>query len=303
MLFRSQGVYNLQLQRWIFRQAFGRFIRPFNRFRRLEISATVANLAQSTLNQITQYDPTGFPIGSYDSISSGASKVFAIPSIALVYDNSIFGYTSPFLGHRYRFEIGQAIGGLRYTQALLDYRQYTMIGLPFFTFATRITASGRAGPDEAIFPSFIGTPDKVRGYTYGSYVNNECSANLASGGGTLSDGCRGLNQLIGTRMVVARAEIRFPLLRSGAFGFLPFALPPIEGAFFFDAGLSWQNGSTVQWTRNPNDPDNVRAPISSYGAAVRINLFGYAILNIDYAIPRNRPGQHGYWILSLNPPF
>jgi hypothetical protein len=34
-----------------------------------------------------------------------------------------------------------------------------------------------------------------------------------------------------------------------------------------------------------------------------MNLFGFAILNLDYAVPRNRPGQGGYWIVSLNPPF
>jgi WD40 repeat protein len=293
-------VQNIQLDRWIFRTLGAKAVRPFNRFRRVEVGASIVNLEQSTLNQITQYDQFGFPYLGYDSIAVGSSRVSAMPSIALVYDNSLFGYTSPFLGHRYRLEIGQAVGGFQYTQGIADLRNYTMVGLPFFTFATRVTMMGRFGRDEGIFPVFIGMPDRVRGYTYGSFVNNECAQASST---SVTDDCRGLNQLIGSRMVVGSAEFRFPLLRSGAFGFLPFALPPIEGALFFDAGMSWRGGDVVQWSRSPSDPDNIRAPVSSYGASIRVNLFGFAIINFDYAVPRNRPSQHGYWIVSLQPPF
>jgi hypothetical protein len=294
----SDSLGNIQLNRWTIRQVGGLFVRPFNRFQRLELSGGLINLAQSTLTDFVCFDPTsGQSYACAESITDGVSKVAFVPSIALVYDNSLFGYTSPFIGHRYRFQVSQAIGGLQYTQALADVRSYTMLGLPFFTLATRVTAIGRVGPDEGIFPVFIGSPDLVRGYTYGSFVSNECTANPSG------NGCRSLNQLVGTRVVVGSAELRFPLLRSGAFGFIPVGLPPVEGAFFYDAGLAWQNGSTVQSSRNISDPDNIRAPVTSYGFAVRVNLFGFAILNLDYAIPQNRPGQHGYWILSLNPPF
>jgi hypothetical protein len=296
------GSYNVLLDRWVVREAGGRAIRPFNRFQRLEVGASLVNLEQSTLNQVTFYDPI-YGYSGYDSISVGSSKVAFMPSIALVYDNSLFGYTSPFLGHRYRFEVGQAVGGFQYTQALADWRNYQMIGVPFFTLATRVTFMGRFGrdSDSSLSRMFVGTPDRVRGYTYGSYVDGECAS--AASGGAITDACRGLNQLIGSRMVVASAEFRFPLLRSGAFGFLPFGLPPIEGAFFYDVGMAWSGGDQLTWQRNIADPDNVRAPVSSYGATVRVNMFGFAIISFDYAIPRNRPEHHGYWIVSLSQPF
>jgi hypothetical protein len=34
-----------------------------------------------------------------------------------------------------------------------------------------------------------------------------------------------------------------------------------------------------------------------------VNVFGLAILRVDYAIPNQRPGHGGYWMLSLGPPF
>ncbi|MFI5206976.1 MAG: BamA/TamA family outer membrane protein [Gemmatimonadales bacterium] len=302
----TDSVGNPVLDRWTIRQVGAEFVRPFNRFQRLELSAGILNLAQSTLTELPCIDPTtGLEYVCADQINDGISQVALMPSIALVDDNSLFGYTSPFIGHRYRVQMSQAIplggNGLQYTQGLLDLRSYKMLGIPFFTLATRVTGMGRFGRDEGIFPMFMGQPDLVRGYTYGSFLNNECLN--AQSNGQPTDGCRVLNQLVGSRMVVGSAELRFPLLRSGAFGFIPVGLPPVEGAFWYDAGLAWNGGDKVQWTRSITDPDNVRSPISSYGFAVRMNLFGFAILNLDYAVPRNRPGLGGYWILSLNPPF
>jgi len=291
-------IYNLRLNRWIARQGFFRAIRPFNRFQRVEFNTYLVNLYQSTLNRITYYDPfTGYPIQGYDSISNGKSVFYGVPSAALVYDNSLFGYTSPFYGERYRLEVGQAIGGYQYTQGVVDFRKYFSLGFPW-TFAVRATGFGRFGQDENLFPVFLGSTDFVRGYTYGSYLNNECGTN-----GT-NQLCSQLDRLIGSRIMVTSAEFRFPLLRGNALGFLPAGLPPIEGAIWADAGLAWGRGTTVRWRQPlPGDPTDIRAPITSYGASVRINLFGFAILNFDYAVPRQRPGKHGYWIVSLNPPF
>ncbi len=292
----SGDIVSQPLDRWIARQLFAQAIRPFNRFQRFEASLYGVDLYQSTLNRITQYDLGGIPRAGFDSISNGRNTFYAVPSAALVYDNSLFGYTSTFYGTRYRLEVGQAIGGYQYTQLVGDYRKYISLGFPW-TLAGRITSVGRFGRDENIFPLFLGTPDRVRGYTYGSYVNNECGAN-----GT-QETCAELNRLIGSRMAVATAEFRFPLIRGNALGFLPIALPPIEGAVWYDAGISWTAGNSILWSRPANPTSNDRWPLTAYGASIRINLLGFVILNIDYAVPRTRPGKSGYWILSLNPPF
>ena len=42
--------------------------------------------------------------------------------------------------------------------------------------------------------------------------------------------------------------------------------------------------------------------MTSYGIGARINLFGFTVLRIDYAVPLQR-SHGGYWIVSLGPPF
>ena len=67
------------------------------------------------------------------------------------------------------------------------------------------------------------------------------------------------------------------------------------------------------WNQPSNPSPTDRWPVSSYGAGVRINVLGFLIMSIDYAVPRNRAAwtdsngqvrkQGGYWIVSLTPPF
>ena len=294
----SGDIYNQQLARWIARQGFMRAIRPFSRFQRLEVNSYFVNMYQSTLNRITFYDPTGYPLAGYDSISGGVSTFFVLPSAAIVYDNTLMGYTSIFYGQRYRFQVGQAVGGYEYTEAIVDYRKYFSLGFPW-TLAFRFTSQGRFGKDENLFPIFIGTPDRVRGYTYGSFLNVECGPRGSAAA------CARLDQLVGSRQMVTSAEFRFPLIRGNALGFVPIGLPPVEGAVWADAGVAWSRGNQLVWSQPDfaSGPTTFRAPVSSWGASIRINLLGFAIMNIDYAIPQQRPGKKGYWIVSLNPPF
>jgi hypothetical protein len=44
--------------------------------------------------------------------------------------------------------------------------------------------------------------------------------------------------------------------------------------------------------------------VRSYGAGIRLNLFGFALLRWDYAIALDRPGgKKGYWTWTLGPSF
>ena len=49
------------------------------------------------------------------------------PTVALVFDNSLTGYVSPFYGHRYRIEVAPSIGSWTFTQINADYRRYDRI--------------------------------------------------------------------------------------------------------------------------------------------------------------------------------
>ena len=88
-------------------------------------------------------------------------------------------------------------------------------------------------------------------------------------------GCVSLDRLIGSRVAVGNAELRFPILTRQIFRKLPAAVPPIEGAFFYDAGVAFNSVSQLHWTRcatpsNPNcSPENVRVPLRSYGLGIR----------------------------------
>ncbi len=296
-----------QLRRLVFRDVFAQGIYPFNRFQRVELGLRLSNISQSTLNLLTELDPgTGIPINYGETYTNQGSITYVQPTLALSYDNALFGYTSYFYGKRYRFEVAPSVGGWKYTQLLADYRRYYMIAFPF-SFSVRGLALGRLGRDGDNFPVFMGYPDFVRGYTFASYQPSECS--LSAGGS--ATGCPELDQLLGSRVAVVSAEFRFPLVRRLTLGFLPIGFPPIEAALFYDAGIAWNSGQQTH-LRRPATPDMAvdRWPMTSYGVGVRINLLGFTVLRIDYAVPLQRrytdPSQtskRGYWIVSLGPPF
>ena len=112
-------------------------------------------------------------------------------------------------------------------------------------------------------------------------------------------------QLLGSRVAVANAELRFPLLRRVELGLLPIALPPIEGLAFYDVGVAWSKDQTLYGSRPGNyDPNVQRFPLRSYGFGLRLNLFNYAILRWDYAVPLDGAGsRRGFWTWSLWPSF
>jgi hypothetical protein len=292
-----------RLFRYIFREAFVQSSYPINQFRRIELGMSFTNIGRSWLNMMTEVDPnTGYPTGNYgETVTDTTSITIVQPRIALVKDNSLFGYTSNFYGERYRLEIAPSFGGWQYTQFTADYRRYQMLIFPA-SFSFRAMAIGRLGRDGGIYPSFIGYPDMVRGYTFASYTSADCSAPTSQTTG-FSTGCPELDQLLGSRIAVFNAEFRFPLVRSLTLGFLPVGFPPIEAAIFYDAGIAWNANSAVHLSRPANADLAVdRWPMTSYGIGARINLFGFTVLRIDYAVPLQR-SRGGYWIVSLGPPF
>ncbi|HEX4574406.1 MAG TPA: BamA/TamA family outer membrane protein, partial [Gemmatimonadales bacterium] len=170
-----------------------------------------------------------------------------------------------------------------------------------FTFAFRGLFFGRYGRDADLFPQFVGTTELLRGYTAGSFLNNECVTSPTTSGTT---GCAELDQLIGSKLAVANAELRFPLTRSVVLGFLPVGLPPIEGALFYDMGLAWNSSSTVVWRRSAGQSLEIyRQPVRSWGGSIRLNFLGFVILRFDYTKPLDRTHNSPYWTVSLGPTF
>jgi hypothetical protein len=66
---------------------------------------------------------------------------------------------------------------------------------------------------------------------------------------------------------------------------------------FFDAGTAW--------TQDENSKlfGGDRAVVTSHGVAMRVNLLGLLIVEVDYVHPNDRPGKGWYWQFNLNPAF
>jgi hypothetical protein len=274
---------------------------PLSRFRRIELSVrpSSVNIARQTV--VTTFDPLSGGLVGQDVITEGLGTDFYVqPSVAVVFDNSVSLWVGPWLGRRSRFEYAPAVGEVRFHQFLADYRRYDRLIGPFI-LATRTMFYGRFGRDENDFRVSISNPDFLRGYTVGSLRTHECVTDL---GGQLS-GCAALDQVIGTRFGLFNAELRFPLFRALGLGFLPVWLPPIEGAVFYDAGVAWEAGTSLVWSRKPyQNPAFVRQPLTSWGFSIRANLLGFAVFRFDYTNPLSRPeGVSSYWTVSLGPTF
>lgn len=213
-------------------------------------------------------------------------------SAALVYDSSIFGATSPILGQRYRFEYTQMGGSLLYSGVLADFRRYFLPVRPL-TLAVRglhYGRYGRDGEDPRLSPLFIGYPGLVRGYEVPSFDSTECVPNATSD-------CPAFDRLVGSRMAVASAELRFPLL--GLFGGRSYyGAFPIEMAIFGDAGTAWTADQRPRFIGGSNEQ---RDWVRSAGVALRINALGFAILELDYVRPFDRPGKGWLWQFNLTP--
>ncbi len=298
----QDAVYVEQVRRLVLRSAFSQASYPFSRFARLEGRVSLVNVDDAIMSYNTPFDPfSGYQTGDlYTSRDRLSSTNYVQPAVALVYDNALGGYVGAMLGRRSRFEIAPTVGGWNFTQVTADYRRYDRLLGPF-TIATRLIYEGRMGRDADRFTMFLGYPDLLRGYTSGSFSRNECR-NVIAEPGTLT-GCSALDQLVGTSFAVANAELRFPLLNA-SLGFIPIGFPPIEGALFYDAGVAWDKGSTVKWSRPEGASlSDIRKPLQSMGFSIRVNALGLAILRFDYTKPLERPGTKPFWTISLGEVF
>ena len=266
---------------------------PFDRFRRLELSGGLRQIAFAAELHTQLYDVNGFPIGDFTQKMPDITPPnlnLATAGAALVFDHSVFGGTGPVMGHRGRFEVDPVVGSIRFTEVLADYRQYVPIKRPL-TLAARVLQYGRYGPDAEdprLSPLFVGYPSLVRGYDSGSFI----SAEVVPG----PNGQTSFDRLVGSRIGVANLEARLPLL--GALGLVPSpGMPPIELAVFFDAGSAWTTGD------KPSFMGGRASTVTSQGLALRVNLLGFAVGEVDYVHPNDRPLKGSFWQFSLQPGF
>ena len=266
---------------------------PFNRAQRVEVSGGFRRIGLSEDLTERIYD-----LATGQQISEEKTDLASVPALnlgqasgALVYDTSIFGATSPIRGTRYRLELSQNVGSLTYAGVLADARTYLMPFRPY-TFALRALYFGRFGrsAEDGRLPTlYVGYPGLVRGYDSASFETGEC--------GTQPDGsCPAFDRLVGSRIAVANAELRFPLW--SALGGDQFYGPlPVELAVFSDAGIAWGRTSNVALAQVNEEP------VVSVGVAARVNLLGFAVAEINYVHPLDRPRRGWLWQFNLVPGF
>jgi hypothetical protein len=293
-----QATEHQEITTYITRQLFGVTAYPLNRFTRFELGGGFNNVDRKRLFVTRQLRHGEVP-GPFqlDSTAGAPTLNYLDAQLALVSDNTLFGYTGPVMGRRYRFQVSPVMGSFRWLEYLADYRRYDPIIFNFLTVATRVYANVSVGPDEGTFPKYIARPDFVRGYDRSSGL---LGCPLV---GANESNCSAL-QLLGSRVATANAELRFPLVRRFELGILPITLPPLDGLLFYDMGVAWSAGQSLYASR-PADYNvtTQRFPLRSYGFGLRLNLFNYAILRWDYAVPLDHQTRKGFWTWSLWPSF
>jgi Tol biopolymer transport system component len=291
------------ITRYIMRQVYFVGLRPRNRFTRYELGAQFNNIDLATLTFTRRIGCGGACAEPYrvsDPENLPSFNYFA-PFAAYVSDNTLFGYTGPIMGRRFRFQVEPTIGSFRWIEYLADYRRYDPILFNFLTVATRATSLVRVGRDEMRLPQYIGNANSLlwlRGYDRSNAFSSACNPYAAGFGCTATE-------LVGSRAFVASTELRFPLVRRFDLGLLPISLPPLDGLVFAEAGAAWSGGQSFNFRRPPEGYDQMKSRyvLRSYGAGLRLNLFGFALVRWDYAIPLDRPVRKGFWTWSLGPSF
>lgn len=208
-------------------------------------------------------------------------------STSLVGDNSFFGVASPLNGFRYRIEAEYNFGTYKFFAPTVDFRKYLRVAP--VTFAARAYGYGRFGNSNGLYPLYIGYPFLIRGYEAQTFYN---------GNGKPSNGFT-IDQLSGTRNAIANFEVRLPFTGPEKLSVVKSKFFFSELNFFFDAGLAWNSGNQIKFQVAPDKigtdtfgnsvyNPNQRVPALSTGISLRVNVFGYFVLEPYLALPINR---------------
>ncbi len=234
------------------------------------------------------------------------TAAFIFPTISFIHDNSLWGYTAPIDGTRYRFDFlvnpGLTGRNLSFYSLLGDYRTY----LRFWTnysFAFRLSGGYSDGNDPQKF--FIGGVDNWINRNFAT-INIPLNSPSDFAFLTAALPLRGYDyaQEIGTKYGLLNMELRFPLIRYLVPGPLPILFSNIMGVAFVDAGAAWdQNKALKLFQRDPVHGFESQDLLTGTGFGARI-FFLYFLVRFDvaWAYNFNTFSQPKYYI-SLGTDF
>lgn len=203
------------------------FLYPLSRFRRIEFNFVIANSDKQIISQILE-----------------RKALIISAAVSFVSDNSIWAFTGPIDGHRFRVLLGYTrdirYDNVNYLTGIFDYRYYARIS----------------------FKSLLAIRNSI-------YYNQGKETRRYIAGGSWD--LRGWQRwsLRGEKLWVTSFELRFPLIDLAYFKFpwLDVGLPNIRGAAFFDVGSVWDK--------------KYEETLGSIGYGFRFNLFNAVVLRYD----------------------
>ncbi|GAB3937510.1 DPP IV N-terminal domain-containing protein [Mucilaginibacter myungsuensis] len=289
---------------------------PLSRINRIEFGAGAAYYSYRVDRFTTYRDLNGsafdvqrrhIPRAEYeaDPANRGVSlQPFSVFNVntAFVGDNAYFGIAAPLNGFRYRIGGELNFGTFNYFAPTIDLNKYQRIKP--ITLAARFYSYGRfGGTGNSLYPLYLGYPFLIRGYESQTFTNS--NSGVPTNNFTI-------DQLSGNRMALTSFEIRLPFTGPEKLTVLPSKFLFSELNVFFDAGLAWNGGDQIDFAINPRvlsrtpyvdgagNPirDNAgnpvyrnvysRVPALSTGVSLRVNMFGYFVLEPYLAWPINR---------------
>ncbi|WP_317130907.1 peptidase MA family metallohydrolase [Pedobacter frigoris] len=272
---------------------------PFNKVHRFEAGGAFSRYSYR-IDRISNYyeDLGGGAIGYYIGSEKAkvptnqASQELGVPfnsfsifqlNASFVGDNSISGITSPLDGFRYRLGAERYFGDYSFSAFTVDVRKY--IRLKPITLAARTYNYIRVGRDgENLYPLYAGYSYLIRGYEANSFYRSN----------NANPGTFDINQLSGSKIAVVNLEVRLPFTGPKKLSAIPSKFLFTDLNLFFDAGVAWDEDSKVAFKDQPNGmllPNGKpaeRVPALSAGISLRVNVFGYFVLEPYYAFPFQR---------------
>ncbi len=243
---------------------------PINKFYRVEAGLNWLNVSMENLDNPD--DPF-------------KKATYLMPTFSLIHDNSLWGYTSPIDGTRYRFDLmlnpGVTQRQLSFYSLLGDYRTYLRFWTTY-SFAFRVSGGYSWGNNPQRF--FLGGTEN---WINRDFANNSIPLNSPSDFAFLTEAVplRGYDyaQQIGSKYSLVNMELRFPLIRYLVTGGLPLLFRNIMGVVFFDAGTAWNDNHSLRlFKRNVNNNIVTDNLLMGTGVGARVFLL-YFLVRFDVA--------------------
>jgi Tol biopolymer transport system component len=262
---------------------------PLNTFYRLEGELSWLNVTMENLD-----DPTD----AYQKAS------YIVPTVGFVHDNTLWGYTAPIDGTRYRFDVlGNPLSkSLSFYSILGDYRTYFKFW-DDYSFAFRLSGGYSGGDNPQRF--FLGGTDN---WINRDFATTSIPLNSPSDFAFLTAALplRGYDyaQEIGSKYGLLNMELRFPLIKYLVTGALPILFSNIMGVAFVDAGTAWNSNSQLQlFTKNQNGNLVSNDLLTGVGVGARVYLLYFLVkFDIGWAYNYNNFSAPKFYI-SLGEDF